>query len=261
MSSQADFAHALLNPDAPCPSGLTSWNGSDPATRFAVYRNNVMVSLIDALASSFPVAQTLVGEEFFRAMAADFARTHPPRSAVMTWYGQDFADFVAAFSPAASVPYLADVARLEWAQLQAYHAADATPLSAETLQATLQDPQQLTQLRWSLHPSVRVLSSAYAVLGIWAAHQGEQPPTHIEPDGPQTVLVFRDGLDVQTVDVSAGCGRFIDGLQNGQTLLTAAQMTIDSHAKFDLPQALATLLHWQLVTATTHGDPHHAIPQ
>lgn len=69
MSSQSAFAAALLNPDLPCPGGLSTWNGSAPATRFAVYRNNVTVSLVDALADTFPVLQALVGEEFFRAMA------------------------------------------------------------------------------------------------------------------------------------------------------------------------------------------------
>ncbi|MEO8121927.1 MAG: DNA-binding domain-containing protein, partial [Rhodoferax sp.] len=73
MNSQTAFANALLNAELPCPSGLKTWNGSDPGTRFAVYRNNVMVSLIDALADTYPVVQELVGEEFFRAMARVFA--------------------------------------------------------------------------------------------------------------------------------------------------------------------------------------------
>ena len=87
MSSQSAFAAALLNPDLPCPGGLTTWNGSDPELRFAVYRNNVTVSLIDALADTFPVVQALVGEEFFRAMARVFAQANPPRSRLMAYYG------------------------------------------------------------------------------------------------------------------------------------------------------------------------------
>ena len=68
MSNQADFAAALLDPQRPCPDGLFSANGADPASRFAVYRNNVQSSLVNALADSYPVVLQLVGEEFFRAM-------------------------------------------------------------------------------------------------------------------------------------------------------------------------------------------------
>ena len=72
--SSANFAAALLDPAAPCPSGLVTWNGSDAAQRFGVYRNNVTVSLIDAVADTFPVVQQLVGADFFRAMAGAFVR-------------------------------------------------------------------------------------------------------------------------------------------------------------------------------------------
>ena len=71
--AQSAFADALLDPARPCPPGLRTWNGSDPARRLAVYRNNVVSSLIDALADTFPVVQRLVGTEFFRAMAGVFA--------------------------------------------------------------------------------------------------------------------------------------------------------------------------------------------
>jgi hypothetical protein len=116
MSSQGDFSQALLDADSPIPIGLTTWNGSDPAGRFAVYRNNVFASLIDALADTYPVMLALVGNEFFRAMAKVFVQTNPPRSRVLACYGSGFADFVEDFYPARSLPYLADVARLEIAR-------------------------------------------------------------------------------------------------------------------------------------------------
>ena len=172
-SMSAAFAHALLRPDASCPAGLKTWNGSDPAKRFAVYRNNVVVSLVDALADSFPVVQALVGEDFFRAMAAEFARGNPPRSPVLAWYGAGFADFVEGFPPAAGLPYLADVARLEWLRVEAWHAADADPLPLAEIGALLADETALPTLRLALHPSLRVLRSAHPVVSLWAAHQAE----------------------------------------------------------------------------------------
>ena len=257
MNSQTPFAQALLNPELPCPSGLTTWNGSDPAQRFAVYRNNVMVSLIDALADSYPVVQELVGEEFFRAMARVFAMAHPPRSPVMAFYGQNFAEFVQAFPPSASVPYLADVARLEMARVCAYHAADVPPLALEAVQAALADPALLIRLQLTLHPSVHVIPSAFAVVDLWAAHQGDINMASVDPDQPQTALVFRHALEVNTLELSAGVAPFVSALQAHQMLPDAASAAAALDPEFDLTHALTLLLRWQLITHLTTGDEHH----
>lgn len=257
MSSQSAFAAALLNPDLPCPGGLTSWNGSDPELRFAVYRNNVTVSLIDALADTFPVVQALVGEDFFRAMARVFAQANSPRSRLMAYYGDTFADFVASFPPAAPVPYLADVARLEMARVRAYHAADVAPIQTEALQAALADPEQLLSWRLHVHPSVQLIESPFAVVSLWAAHQGLMCMTSVDPDVAQAALVFRHGLDVDTLELAAGDARFVVTLQTGQSLLDAAKAAGGSDAEFDLSHALTLLLRWQLITHITTGEPHH----
>lgn len=257
MNTQTAFAHALLNPELPCPSGLTTWNGSDPETRFAVYRNNVMVSLIDALADTYPVVQTLVGEEFFRAMARVFAQSNPPQSKVMAYYGRGFAEFVASFPPAASVPYLADVARLEMVRVLAYHAADAVPIHPEVLQAALADPEQLMSLRLVLHPSVHVIQSTFAIFSIWAAHQGAVCASSVDPDVGQSVLVYRAGLDVDTMELTDGTGLFVSTLLAVQTLADAAQAASSMDPEFDLTNALTLLLRLQLITHLNTGDTHH----
>ena len=257
MTTQSAFAAALLNPNLPCPGGLSTWNGSDPEVRFAVYRNNVTVSLIDALADTFPVVQALVGEEFFRAMAQVFMQANPPRSRLMAFYGHDFADFVRAFPPAASVPYLADVARLEMARVLAYHAADADPFPAETLRAALADPEQLLSLRLVLHPSVQVIASPFAVFSLWAAHQGALCISSVDPEQAQAALVFRNGLDVDTLELVANSTAFLSALQTGQTLLEASDGAIRVDPEFDLSHALALLLRLQLITHLTTGDEHH----
>ena len=131
MSRQDVFSRALLSPEENCPQGLFSRNGADPAGRFAVYRNNVHSSLINALAAGYPVTLQLVGDEFFRAMAGVYVQGFPPTSPLINEYGSDLADFIQGFAPAASVPYLADVARLERLRVRAYHAADAQPLDQQ----------------------------------------------------------------------------------------------------------------------------------
>lgn len=257
MNSQTAFAQALLDPALDCPGGLTSWNGSDPRTRFAVYRNNVTVSLIDALADTFPVVRELVGEEFFRAMARVFVQAHPPRSRVMAYYGETFADFVASFAPAASVPYLADVARLEMARVRAYHAADVPPLDAEALRVALTDPRQLMFLRLALHPGVHVIASKFAVFSLWAAHQGALGISSVDPELAQMALVFRNALEVDTLELSAAAGMFISAVQRGESLMDAAAIASGAHQDFDLANTMALLIRHQLMSGITTGDRNH----
>lgn len=251
MNSQTSFARALLNPELACPGGLKTWNGSDPEVRFAVYRNNVTVSLIDALADTFPIVQELVGMEFFRAMARVFVQSNPPRSRIMAYYGGSFADFVESFPPAMSVPYLADVARLEMGRVMACHAADVPPVPPEALQAALSDPQRLMSLRLVLHPSVHVIASRFAVFSLWAAHQGALCISSVDPAAAQTALVFRNELDVDTVELPAGAGQFVKSLQMGETLAGAASTANSGDHEFDLVNTIAMLIRLQLIADIT----------
>ena len=257
MNSQTAFAQALLDPQRDCPSGLTTWNGSDPAMRFAVYRNNVMLSLIDALADTFPVTQELVGEEFFRVMAKLFVQAQPPRSRLLAFYGDSFADFVDSFAPAAPVPYLADVARLEMCRVRAYHAADEPPLDPDALGVALADPQQLLTLRLVLHPSVHLIRSPFAIFSLWAAHQGALCISTVDPSVAQAALVFRNGLDVDTLELSTETGLFVSALQRGESLVAAADTASGGEQEFDLANAVAMLIRLQLITKITTGDKNH----
>lgn len=246
MSLQADFQHALLGIEPSTPGGLRTGNGSDPAARFAVYRNNVLSSLINALADSYPVVQALVGVEFLRAMAQLYVQQHPPRSRLLVHYGDDLANFIADFDPARSLPYLADVARLEALRIQAYHAADANPVSNQQLAAAVSDSAHLASLVFHLHPSVHVLSSAYAVRTLWAAHQGEGATEQVVIEQPEHCLVLRHQLDVLVIAVDAASAAFITRLQSGQPFAAA---TADCPPDFDLSACLALLIHYGAITA------------
>ncbi|WP_248742781.1 MULTISPECIES: DUF2063 domain-containing protein [unclassified Pseudomonas] len=247
MSNQAVFSAALLDVGLPCPDGLCSANGADPASRFAVYRNNVQGSLSNALADSYPVVRQLVGEEFFRAMVGVFIQNHPPRSPLMSDYGSDLADFISGFEPASSVPYLADVARLERLRTLAYHAADALPLSQEQI-AAFADQEALSNLRIGLHPSLHVLDSAFAVVDIWAAHQQDATLAGIELNQAQHALILRNGLEVEVFAVDPGVNPFIRQLKAGLSLTEA----LESAEAFDLSQTLALLISRHAITHLHH---------
>jgi hypothetical protein len=214
----AAFAAALLDPALPCPAALRSWNGSDASRRLAVHRNNVVGSLVDALADTFPVVQALVGTEFFRAMAAVFVRARPPRSPLMHRYGGELPAFIAGFAPAQSLPYLADVARLEFARVQACHAADAPPLSPQAAGRALRSGLDAAALRPVPHPALRWLRSAHPAVSLWAAHQGEGALEDIDLAQAECALVVRPALDVLVLRCDAGTLAFIERAHAGGDL-------------------------------------------
>jgi hypothetical protein len=257
--TQAEFAAALLDAERSLPQGLRTSNGTDPAPRFAVHRNNVVVSLVQALADGFPVVHQLVGDEFFTAMARIYVCTNPPRSPVLAEYGDGLADWIADFEPAAPLPYLADMARLERARVRAFHAADATPLSAEALTGHLAAPQQLAQARLALHPSLAVVRSAWAVASLWAAHQSDDPAAigSVDLSRAEDALVLRQGDDVLVLPVHSNTAGFIAALASGCPLGEAAASTWvpDSDDPLDLASSLALLIrHGALIAWCFVGD-------
>lgn len=250
---QADFAAALLDPERPCPPNLVAWNGSDPSARFAVHRNNVVFSLIEALADTFPVAQRVVGVESFRRMAAMYVRRHPPRSCVLAQYGEDFpdfiVDFVTHFAPARELPYLADLCRIEVARVRAYHAADIDPVGPNAVNAALACGEGIADITLSLHPSLSIVASDYAVASLWAAHQTDTDADAMSWDRPESALILRDGLDVLVRSVSLGSARFLQALQQGLPFGHAAAVAAHDDAAFGLSTTLAMLIRHGVLTA------------
>lgn len=245
MSGQAAFAAALLAADGQCPPGLRTWNGSAPEARFAVYRNNVIIGLVDALADSFPVTQALVGEDFFRTMAREFVRRSPPRSPVLAFYGEEFPGHIAGFAPAAGLPYLSDVARLEYLRVLAWHAADADVISPARLATVAADADALAASHVALHPSVFMLPSTHAVVSLWAAHQSDavaEALAGVSPASPETALICRDGLEVAIYRIDAGTAVLVARLLAGSALGAAMDAAAQAAPDFDPSSTLALLL-------------------
>jgi len=188
----AAFATALADRAAPPPAATRGRLAAPDARRFSVYRNNVAVGLIGALEARFPVSRRIVGDDVFRAMARAFASARKPRSPVMIAYGQDFPEFAADFlaSPEAAelnclVDVTRDVARLENAWVEAYHAGDAAVATVDDLGDL--GPDQLAGARIEFHPAARFLRSA-----------GSPPPPVLEiqvsnssGSSPQLMLTTR----------------------------------------------------------------------
>ncbi|TIX92916.1 DNA-binding domain-containing protein [Rhizobium sp. P44RR-XXIV] len=240
LSTQTEFAAALVDLDRAVPEGLEAWNGPRPERRFGVYRNNVAVGLIGALTSRFPAAEKIVGEEFFAAMAHEFIRLHPPHSPLLLAYGDNFGDFVGSFEPAGEIPYLPDVIRLEVARGKAYHAADAAPLDAALL-ATV-EPEGLARLRFVPHPSASIIRSAFPIITIWAMNTGEIELADIEDWTGEDALVVRPQMTVEVHSLPAGGAVFLEELVAGADLGSAFEAALAETPDFDLSANLAGAL-------------------
>ena len=237
---QENFSRALLDPDSLVPAALTPYTARVPEKRFAVYRNNVVVGLVNALAARFPAVQRIVGEEFFRAMAQVYVRAHPPRSRLLMQYGDGFADFIATFEPAAELPYLADVARLEAARTRAYHAADKAPVDPKLLQSI--DESALGDLRIERHPAAEIVRSDFPIVTIWAMNSGEREPDAIEDWRGEDALVARPQLEVYVRALPGGGAAFLSTLFDGAPLAKAVEAAMTEREDFDLVVNLAGLI-------------------
>jgi hypothetical protein len=245
MSGQTTFTRALLDPEAPAPATVIDPQGRHAPKRFNVYRNNVAVSLTDALRTAFPVIAKLVGDDFFNAMAGVYLRKHLPQSRLMIHYGQDMPQFLKHFKPAANLPYLSDVAQLELAMRVSYHAADVTPITAELLQTL--PTEELMMRHFAIAPSAQLLRSRFPIYDIWRANMTDD--TTAPMSGGQAVLITRAEFDPRPNLLPAGAATFIMALQAGDTFGDALQKSGTAVADFDLTKTLGILLAGNALTS------------
>jgi hypothetical protein len=212
------------------------------AHRFSVYRDNVVGSLVDAISQTFPVVQQLVGVQFFSAVAADFVRRQPPTAPRLSRYGAAFPAWLADLPQLRELSYVADVARLEWARVDAYFCGATTSvLAVETL---LSHPSDLLpELTFKPVASLRVVSAKTAMQSIWQAHQNPSPNLNdLDPWQPEDVrLLCREaGIDVERI--GAAHATFLRALSDGRNLTMAAEAATATDPSFDLQAALAAEL-------------------
>jgi hypothetical protein len=246
------FASGLLIPDRATPAGVTGPGGSRADKRYNVYRNTITVSLIDALASIFPATKRITGPEFFRAMARFHVRATPPASKLLFEYGRDFPHFIAAYEYAKDLAWLADVARIERAWLDAYHAADAAVLDGAQLSAV--PPEELGNLVFAPHPATRIVASAYPALSIFAMNRRDGPVEPIESDEPEDALVTRPDDEVIVRALPEGGALFLRHLIAGATLSDAAAAAFEATPSFDLAANIAGMIEAGVFTTLKIGD-------
>ncbi len=243
------FAAALGKPSASPPAMTRGRLGAPDARRFSVYRNNVAVGLIGALEARYPASRRFAGDDAFRAVARAFVRASKPRSPVMIAYGEDFPEFIAAY--VGLTPCLADVARLENAWVEAYHAADAAAATIADLAGL--SPDLLPGTRIAFHPAARLVRFSTPAASIWAAAQdGDSPAAPTEAAG-EDALITRPDADVRVRILPPLAYDFALSLQEGATLIEAALALNDP--AFDFGSHVVGLVESGAVASLIPGIP------
>lgn len=233
--------NSLRNADAACPSQVVEQQADKQSRRFNIYRNNRAVSLIDNLKSTYPAVCQLVGDDFFTAVARHYIKQHPPQSPVMSEYGGSFGRFIKDSPNARSIPYIEDVARLEWSRLQSYHAAESSVLAVDTLQHI--SPDDYETLCFNPHPSLHLVSSQWPAGSLWAATTNTGDKIKPDMQRAEHVVIVRPALEVLLQILPASGAMLLDCLRQGQPLLQAVEHIMQQDPAFDPGSHLQGLIN------------------
>lgn len=236
---QETFTAALSDASlAPRAAKLFRGTPEEVIERLAVYRGNVVANAHKALASAYPIALKIVGEEFFEGLAREYLRRHPSASGDLNAFGEFFADFIDAFPHTQDLPYLPDVARMEWLAHRAHYAQDAERLDVRRLASIRESAWD--RLRPLLAPACALFESRWPLARIWEVHQdGYCGEFSVDFDSePGRILVHRPDFRVQVAPLSAGAFRFLQRAAFGNSIAAALEAATSEESEFDLSAAL-----------------------
>ena len=233
---QMRLRRAILDGDTADIVAAIQGDGLDPATRVGIYRNHAFGTLGTALQNTFPVVCRLVDKRFFAYAAHEYLRAHPPHSRCLVEYGADFADFLARFTPCEGLPYLADVARFEWALNIAATVREATPLQADALAAVPAEQAAYVALR--LQPSLSYFASPWPIDTIWQANKEDEVLPIDLASGGTSLEIRRSGEAVAWRRLDPGIFAFRTALADGLVLAAAMAAATLRDPAFDLTSAL-----------------------
>jgi hypothetical protein len=254
---QAAFASYICGQDQSALDAVVVGDTIGAAARLRVHRHHVGQSLVAALAATFPTVRAVVGEEFFQTMARTFVTQDLPRQPVLAEYGASFPAFVADYEAAASLPYLADVGRLDWALNVAFQtspgacltAADLAPLPAE----------EVVDLSLELAAGASLIRSAYPVDRIWRLSQPEASIGTVDlEEGGASLLVLRRADDATFAPLDPAEAVFLSAVADGRTLESAVQAGFQIDSAFNLSTTFGRLLALQAFAALQHGRTESA---
>ena len=240
------FKAALFHQSNAFYENIKGHSEDEKAARFNVYRNNIFVSLIDALADIFPVTQAIVGEDFFRAMARIYLLENQPSSPIISEYGVNFSDFIRTFAPAENLPFLADVAALEYEMLTLTHNEEYKTLDHDAVSTAFSSVEDPSVLLLNVPPTTKILASPFAIGSLYQAHfsDGHQRLNKVDINKSEYLLLIKSHLYAQLHVIQKEEAIFIKNLMQQRSLEDA----VPDSDLFDLGKTLAKLIEWKVLT-------------
>lgn len=248
---QAAYRGYLLTGDAAALAPAIIADAFDGAERLAIYRNNFLISLGDALKANFPVTLQLVGRDFFEQAARRFVLDRPPRRPCLFEYGEAFPDYLRGLPQLAALPYVAEMAKFELARIAAYNAPAEHRLSAAELAGLSPDELEALPVRLARH--VRIVAVEAPILDLWKAHQRPEPEVAglAMARRPRALLVCRPERSLVARELEPAVGQFLSATGSGTRLgLIAAQPGADPAA---LGATIAMALELGLLVVVPDG--------
>lgn len=240
------FSEALFQPDHE-QLLLRHCKGEHLQHRLALYRGNLTTTWQKTLGQVYPVVRQLVGDDFFAGLARAHGMRQPSDNPDLNHFGAGFASFLATFAPAAELPYLPDMARLEWLLHRAHHADAAPAMNAQQLAALA--PLQLEAARWRLHPAATLFTSRWDIPGLWLAHQPDAPGFPAELGQTSHAIVSRPQWQAQLLVLDSASHAALALLADGGRVGAALDAAFDNDGDFDLAGALRLWMEGGLIAA------------
>jgi hypothetical protein len=240
------FKTALLTEDTRFYQEIKAPNMQEQEVRLNVYRNNVVVSLMDSLGDIFPVTAAVVGEDFFQATAHTYVLENQPNSPIISEYGDTFSDFIRHFEPAQKLPYLADLAALEYSMLMLTHSEEYETLDHDAVAAVFSSVEDPSTLKLTIPPTTQILVSPFAIGSLYQAHfsDGHQRINNVDINKSEYLLLVKSHLYGQLHVIQKEEAIFIKNLMQQKNLEDA----IPDSESFDLGSVLAKLIEWKILT-------------
>lgn len=251
---QTTLARSVLATEPFDAAKLLTAGKADPLARLRIYQNNTRSSLTAVLMAVFPVTVRLVDERFFRFVASEFIRRHPPVESRLARYGAGFPRFLKTIDTLSDMPVVAETARLEWAIAEALDASSLPPCTLADYDNTDLGPSPEIVLQ----PSLRLIVSHWSILSVWTAHQGAAVGSGDWTRRPERVALWRSGESVRLVLLDRANFAFRHALKHGLGLEQAIARALALDPVFDLVSALVRLFGDGLVTKVR--APAHPLP-
>jgi len=221
----AMFSHAH---DAPV---LAAVRAPHAQHRLALYRGNLSASWHKVLLNAYPVIAQLVGEEFFTALAREYGRAHPSTDGDLNRFGAHFASFLQAFPHTQDLPYLPDMARLEWLIYRAHFAESAPPLMPKAMAMA---PEAFEAAHAHMHPAAALFESQWAIVEMWQAHQPGSAELPQEIASASYALVSRPQWRALVTPLTCASAAALKALQDGASMGAALDAAFAEDEEFDI---------------------------